>query len=466
MIPMFEQDVDGKARNNLHLLPRRNFCTIREYIPGSTPPPSPEAEAQTQESSWTQSQETGFQDRPYPPGSMKRTHSLSGGAFRPSNLIRRLSGSRTREPTKLAPDQTRQYETYENGSGNVIRAPERRRSESGHDTRSEERGSYFPPQSQGSTVVRPTNAFRRSPTDLTEKAALKAVARGGAEGNVESHEPGHIDLEGGLDIALNMEVNQRDPAGITVPYRLLVPALWYDGQGDVNTATIKSKGPSLLDRLRGRGKDRGLEDQYSDSGSDSRASSLERQQDDRHGGDRSADSRPEVAVTRGDMREPVTRGFDGTNDLRNKEYGPSPSSRHPAISSNKEYIVSPPPLAATHPSQGYIPQERRRNNILGFRRQDPATAAYSDSDSESDGSITGSEVDSIEHDRLQQQQQQQQNRRRPSKTGRFFGVGDDKVKPADDRRQSTHNSPYNVQQELGSNGLPYEGAKKGWRLWR
>ncbi|KAI4744010.1 hypothetical protein E4T50_05636 [Aureobasidium sp. EXF-12298] len=30
MIPMFEQDVNGKARNNLHLLPRRNFCSIRE----------------------------------------------------------------------------------------------------------------------------------------------------------------------------------------------------------------------------------------------------------------------------------------------------------------------------------------------------------------------------------------------------------------------------------------------------
>ena len=37
-----------------------------------------------------------------------------------------------------------------------------------------------------------------------------------------------INLEGGLDICLNMEVNQKDPAGITMPYRLLVPALWYE----------------------------------------------------------------------------------------------------------------------------------------------------------------------------------------------------------------------------------------------
>ncbi|KAI4140834.1 MAG: hypothetical protein LQ341_003686, partial [Variospora aurantia] len=34
MIPMFTHDVDGKARNNKRLLPRRNWCSIREYYPG------------------------------------------------------------------------------------------------------------------------------------------------------------------------------------------------------------------------------------------------------------------------------------------------------------------------------------------------------------------------------------------------------------------------------------------------
>jgi hypothetical protein len=37
-----------------------------------------------------------------------------------------------------------------------------------------------------------------------------------------------VDLEGGLDICLNVEVNPRDPTGITVPYRLLVPKLFYE----------------------------------------------------------------------------------------------------------------------------------------------------------------------------------------------------------------------------------------------
>jgi PhoD related phosphatase len=34
MIPIFTHDVDGKPRNNKRLLPRRNWCSIREYHPG------------------------------------------------------------------------------------------------------------------------------------------------------------------------------------------------------------------------------------------------------------------------------------------------------------------------------------------------------------------------------------------------------------------------------------------------
>lgn len=34
MIPIFTHDVDDKPRNNKRLLPRRNWCAIREYQPG------------------------------------------------------------------------------------------------------------------------------------------------------------------------------------------------------------------------------------------------------------------------------------------------------------------------------------------------------------------------------------------------------------------------------------------------
>ncbi len=33
---------------------------------------------------------------------------------------------------------------------------------------------------------------------------------------------------------MNCEVSPKDPAGITTPYRLLVPALNYDGSSDLN----------------------------------------------------------------------------------------------------------------------------------------------------------------------------------------------------------------------------------------
>lgn len=67
--------------------------------------------------------------------------------------------------------------------------------------------------------------FHRRPTNLSERAAKK--------GN-EGQDDGHINLEFGLDVVLNCEVNQKDPAGLTSPYRLLIPALWYHGEADSN----------------------------------------------------------------------------------------------------------------------------------------------------------------------------------------------------------------------------------------
>lgn len=76
-------------------------------------------------------------------------------------------------------------------------------------------------------------SFLRRPTNLGEKA-MRREESGGAE------QSGHINLEGGLDIALNFEVDQKDPAGVTVPYRLLVPALFYEGEGDINTLKLRT----------------------------------------------------------------------------------------------------------------------------------------------------------------------------------------------------------------------------------
>ena len=91
---------------------------------------------------------------------------------------------------------------------------------------------------------RPGN-FHRRPTNLSERAAKK--------GN-EGQDEGHINLQYGLDVVLNCEVNQKDPAGRTSPYRLLIPALWYQGEGDSNTAEHKKT--SWIRRLGSVGRGR------------------------------------------------------------------------------------------------------------------------------------------------------------------------------------------------------------------
>ncbi|KAL8993168.1 MAG: hypothetical protein Q9169_006554, partial [Polycauliona sp. 2 TL-2023] len=246
MIPMFTHDVDGKGRNNKRLLPRRNWCSIREYHPGSTPPPTP---PESEHSSATH-------DSPQPPPNrLQRTLSLGRGDAKPGNLIRRLSGraraaspdypisnqyqSSPRMPTS-PPLSNEDYFNHEPKRASTLPAPHANASL---------RHSSAP-------LPRPGN-FHRRPTNMSEKAVLK-----GGAGTIEEeeNEAGHINLEQGLDICINCEVNQKDPAGITTPYRLLVPALWIEGLEDVNRTTYRKKG--VLDRFRsvnfGRNRKSGL----------------------------------------------------------------------------------------------------------------------------------------------------------------------------------------------------------------
>lgn len=65
--------------------------------------------------------------------------------------------------------------------------------------------------------------FLRRPTNLSQKATRRAIERG------DDDVGGIVNLEGGLAVILNLEVNPSDPSGITAPYKLLVPMLRYDG---------------------------------------------------------------------------------------------------------------------------------------------------------------------------------------------------------------------------------------------
>jgi hypothetical protein len=229
MIPMFSHDVDSSRRNNQALMPRRNFCVISEYVPGHTPPETPTAEVMDGHGGEDGSGAFGggsadrsaSNDRRFPPGSMKRA--MSQG---PMSLVRRLSGSSKRRPSF---DMVAQP-----GASSMQRSNSLQQTS----TTARDEG-YFPPRavsqrpsldSEG-THRRPS--FHRAPTDLSKKAARLAAARIGTDGNLDGRAPGTIDLENGLDVSLCVEVDQKDPVGRTVGYRLLVPALWCDGPNNM-----------------------------------------------------------------------------------------------------------------------------------------------------------------------------------------------------------------------------------------
>ncbi|KAJ9615506.1 hypothetical protein H2200_001581 [Cladophialophora chaetospira] len=246
MIPMFTHDVNDKKRNNKRLLPRRNWCSIREYIPGSTPPPSPpESLADSDEE---EALEAGPDPRP-------RRFSFSKDDVNPRTLLRRLS-SRNAPPTSYRDtmyDQGRSA-SYE-GAPRDQNMPGSRQSSRESPAPSNRRASSFDHTSSGAPV-RPTGTFQRRPTNLSEKAARKGnVPAIDAEGN-EIDVNDNVNMEGGLDVVLNVEVNQKDPSGITMPYRLLVPALWYDGSSDrekLDESSRVQRKPTLMNRLVGLG---------------------------------------------------------------------------------------------------------------------------------------------------------------------------------------------------------------------
>ncbi|KAL5416190.1 hypothetical protein PMIN03_002229 [Paraphaeosphaeria minitans] len=212
MIPLFTHDVDGKKRNNLHLLQRRNWCSLRAYNPGSTPPDTPPASSGA--------------------NGPRLTRTLSD--YTPGNLVRRMSGSGRRK------ERGPPISYYNNPTNTAA-----------HDRQTEPQSSFSPERPERSRSRRNslTSLFKRrasvdsvnapgsSHSVPARRPSLGGDASGGPPNFIRRasilsrkgvrREGGHINLAGGLDICLNLEVSQHDPAGITTPYRLLVPALDY-----------------------------------------------------------------------------------------------------------------------------------------------------------------------------------------------------------------------------------------------
>ncbi|KAF7592199.1 hypothetical protein BBP40_000540 [Aspergillus hancockii] len=223
MIPIFTHDVNNKPRNNKRLLPRRNWCSIREYQPGFTPQGTPE----------TESPPPAGEPRP---NKLQRTLSLTRGD-RPQGgggLLRRLS-LRSRPPTKEF-----------NLGGNPVG---RRMSMDGPFPPPETGDSYFPPPAD----FRP-GPFLRRPTNLSQKASKKTAKQ------VDDGVGAYVNLEGGLAITLNLELNPKDPSGITAPYKLLVPMLRYDGNEHDPPATPVPKGWKRWLSVKKKRENRPVED--------------------------------------------------------------------------------------------------------------------------------------------------------------------------------------------------------------
>ncbi|KAJ5086764.1 hypothetical protein NUU61_008071 [Penicillium alfredii] len=240
VIPIFTQDVDGKPRNNKRLLPRRNWCSIREYHPGFTPPGTPDSA-------------TGPPPEPRP-GMLQRTLSLGRGDKRPNSsrpgggLLRRLS-TRGAPPTR-----TMSFNQGENGV-----APNRRSSIDGPFPPPENGDSYF----RGAAAPPPRpGPFHRRPTNLSEKTGKRSTKQG------DDGAGAYVDLKNGLAITLNLEINPQEPSGATLPYKLLVPVLRYQGGDDDPPPTQVVKGWRKWLNMPRRKKSTEGEDDASDDDDD------------------------------------------------------------------------------------------------------------------------------------------------------------------------------------------------------
>jgi hypothetical protein len=435
MIPMFETDVDGSKRNNKCLLPRRNYATIREFQPGSTPPPTPPPERSVPGTPGSgQYADEGYErdggERKFPPGSMLRTMSLTRGG---AKLVRRFSGSRSKNPpVSLSPHPPGAAPGM--GRSASLSGPAQGSGRASMD-------SAGPPQ-------RPINTFLRRPTNLSEKEIRRAASKGGApEEDEEGRAPGHIDLEGGLDVSLRMEVDQQDPSGSTETYRLLVPALWYEGSPDVNTARFKSRGASFMDRFRGKGKKNQEDEDYTDSEGENPPPS--------RGQTQPYAAPMDPAVAGGSPQKP-SYANDGAYDVP-----PGRSAGQTGTAYNKGYNLSPPLASAQQPNSRAAPGNpypqagggvyRRASAPVSQKHSEQVPGPYSRGQDEySEGSLTP--TDDMEDGPPGRTAGVQP--RRLSKAERFFGIGDEGPK-----RASTYDNGGYV------DGKP-EKTRPRWMIWK
>lgn len=202
-------------------------CVILDKTPPST---APSSEPPTPNEVYAQQ-----------PNRLQRTLSLTRNDVKPSSLFRRLSQRGPPPSLKYPPSNQYRSSPPADVSQTVQSPTDDGYFSMGNRPALEGVNSNGNPSSflrrSSAPAPRPRN-FHRRPTSIWKKGSSNG-------GNDETH--GHINLQYGLDIIINCEVSPRDPAGVTVPYRLLVPTLWYQGVGDQNDTPFRQK--SWISRL-------------------------------------------------------------------------------------------------------------------------------------------------------------------------------------------------------------------------
>lgn len=263
MVPKFLHDVNGRPRNNKRLLNRRNWCSIRVYDPkvppatssdglsfdrSPSPPPKRGLFRRLSGSRGPQNRPQGlnndpsrppltrnnfFVNRPsssrrtstdsQSPSVLTRTLSLTRKDFMPGTLFRRNS---RKKPDSggingygADSDDDVQYNQESHPSG--IRGGGLEHAERPYPAVSKQLDhmrSYSvevsSPSNSQAHIATPRGKLTRTFTSQTDKKRKNAELE--------------FNREGALEIALNVEVNPKDPAGITIPYYLVVPRLWYE----------------------------------------------------------------------------------------------------------------------------------------------------------------------------------------------------------------------------------------------
>lgn len=435
---------------------------------------------------------------------MKRTMSLTRG---PAALVRRLSGSSKKGPPRISQplEKTRPRNEGEKRPDSVQRSTSLSAARTGD--------SYFQDNEKATSHAAPERpSFVRRATNLSGKQPRKFSFVGnndpnGTDGAADHSDAlGHVNLEGGLDISLCMEVDQHNPAGTTMPYRLLVPALWYDGSGDQNTAKFEPHRKSLMERLRlNRNREAldGADDPVAGAAAAPKQSAEYSEYRGTTEGTRTPspdfrtekntalNSNPNAGITSPAAGMGLTGTGRGAHHARSQSEGYG-SAGHivnhtPRVSSGnvrngtdayqKGYNLSGPPIGAPQQQQYAAPNTTYPQS--GYRRRNaPAPAAVFVSAAQSNrgpygrsppgvqqgngrydghqdaygstGSLTGSEDFEEEH----MGRQPLPPRSRGSKAERFFGIGGGRASMDQGRPDE------------GELGRSESKGKAGWKIWK